>query len=379
MLSGARVLVTGARLPAALEIARALRAAGAEVWAADSLWITPTGASRCVKGYLRLPSPALDPAGFRAGLLHALRRHEISLVVPASEEVFALARLRQEFEPRTQLFAPGFAQLRALHSKWQVLKLAAGLGVRIPETERALSREALQDLVRRHPDWIVKPEFSRGGYHARVGMPPAGELVSAQRPWLAQEFIAGREISTFAIVSRGRVTASATYLPKYRLGRGASLYFDPHPSPAADAFVARFAATLGMTGQAGFDFIETPAGELALLECNPRATSGVHLLGDGWARSLLGEDVRVTGQSRPCCSRFGVLSLHGLRAWRNRQWRQLRADLARSRDSCARRGDLWPIWALPLSSAEIALRSLAWPVSAAQAYTYDLEWNGEES
>ena len=32
------------------------------------------------------------------------------------------------------------------------------------------------------------------------------------------------------------------------------------------------------TGQIAFDFIQTPDGQIYALECNPRATSGVHLL-----------------------------------------------------------------------------------------------------
>ena len=47
---------------------------------------------------------------------------------------------------------------------------------------------------------------------------------------------------------------------------------------AARAWVETFVAREGYTGQIAFDFIETEAGVMYALECNPRATSGVHLL-----------------------------------------------------------------------------------------------------
>ena len=373
-----RVLVTGARLPAALEIVRALRADGAEVWAADSLRLTPAGASRCAAGYVRFPSPALSPREFRDSVLAEVRRLGITTIVPVSEEVFALARLRESLPPTTRLFAPGFAELRALHSKWRVLELAADCGVRIPRTMRATSVEELREFGARFPDWILKPEFSRGGYAARVGLPTRAGEIPARLPWLVQECMTGREVSAFAIVDDGRVLSSCVYLPRYRLGRGASMYFDPCESTGASAFIERFAARHNLTGQLGFDFIESGDGELALLECNPRTTSGVHLLNDGWARAFRGERI-ASASTRACCSRLAVLAFHGPRALLAGRWSGLRADLARARDSCARRSDAAPAWVLPFTSLEIAVRSLAWPVAIRHAYTFDLEWNGEDS
>ena len=149
--------------------------------------------------------------------------------------------------------------------------------------------------------------------------------------------IAGREISAFAIAQAGRVLAAPVYLPRYRLGRGASVCFDPHRPGAARTFLERFIAKHGLTGQFGFDFIEHADGALHLLECNPRATSGVHLLGDEgrWVRAYFGErsDAATT---RPCAAKLAMLTLHGPRALLRGEWRRLREDLARSRDSCAR-------------------------------------------
>jgi predicted ATP-grasp superfamily ATP-dependent carboligase len=381
MLSGAgqRVLVTGARLPAALEIARGLRAAGAEVWAADSLRITPTGVSRSVNEYLRLPSPALHAPAFRARVLAFVRRLNITMIVPASEEIFYLAQMRADLPAHTTLFAPSLAELEALHSKWRVLELAADCGARLPRTLRVESRAQMSEELDRYPDSVLKPEHSRGAY--RTLFPPHSLLHDMRvlyAPWVVQECVTGTDISTFAITMNGRVLACATYLPRYRAGAGANLYFEPVVSPAADAFVARFASANATTGHLGFDFIQGADGELTLLECNPRATSGVHLVAnnDSWARAYFGVGAPPTTSPEPRCSKFAVATLHGPQALFQRRLGALREDLRRARDTCFRADDRRPSLALPLSGLEIALRSLAWPVRTRHAYTFDLEWNG---
>ena len=375
-----RVLVTGARLPSSLEIARALHAAGAEVWAADSLTITPTRASNCVRGYFRFPAPALHPREFRATLLERVRSLGITQIVPVFEEVFFLAEMRAALEPHTTLFAPDLSDLRALHSKWQVLARAADCGVRIPRTSRAENAAQLRDQLARHPDSVLKPEYSRGAYQVLLPPHPAAEHATAGHfPWLVQEMLTGRELSTFAITCGGNVLACASYLPRYRAGRGASLYFEPLESPAALSFVRKFAAKNRLTGHLSFDFMEN-AGELALLECNPRVTSGVHLLrsNEPWGRVYRGEAVEMRAHAEPGCSKTAVLALHGIPALLQGRGKDLLADLRRARDTCFRGDDPLPSIAFPLNGIEIMLRSLAWPVKSKHAYSFDLEWNGGE-
>lgn len=54
-------------------------------------------------------------------------------------------------------------------------------------------------------------------------------------------------------------------------------------------WVRQFVQATGFSGQVGFDFIETEDGQLYAIECNPRATSGIHLFhpGDGLVRALI--------------------------------------------------------------------------------------------
>lgn len=371
-----RVLVTGARLPAALEIARALAAEGAEVWAGDSVACTPAGASRRVAGRLLYPSPVLDFAGFRAAVATFTREKGIKLVVPASEEIFFLAMMESELGA-AKLFAPPLAALRELHSKAGALTLAAGCGIRIPRTLRAETGGELEAALAKVPGAVLKPEFSRGAYELR-GAGGVLPVPTRARPWLAQERLEGRELSLFCVAWEGRVLAQACYEPLYRAGAGASLYFRPVESEAALAFARAFAEKHALTAQLSFDLMENVDGSLSLIECNPRPTSGAHLLPEGWGRVYRGEEaISPEGLPHPRAAKLAVFLFHLFPALARGRLLPFLRQLLPARDSCFAWGDPLPALVLPLSALEILWRARAWPVPARQAYTWDLEWNGE--
>jgi hypothetical protein len=381
-----RILITGARLPAALELVRALDAAGASVWVADSLYCTPAGASRRCAGYIRFPPPAFEFQGFRNCMRRTVQRLRIDMIIPVSEEIFYLAQIADELAPAS-LFAPSFTDLRRLHSKWEVLSMARGCAIRIPETVRATSMAALHAGLMEMPGGVLKPEFSRGAYEARFAPHRGLEAldISPGCPWLIQEALVGKEISTFSIARRGKVLAHATYEPCWRVARGASLYFRPIKVACAERFVSEFVERHGLSGQLSFDLMLDDSGSVALIECNPRTTSGVHLFArpEELGRAFLAGDAQV-GPAAPAtnagdkakAAKLAIALLHGAAALRAGQAGLLYADLRTAQDSSFLLRDPLPLLALYASSLEILLRSRSWQVDARHAYTFDLEWNG---
>ncbi|RYG28509.1 MAG: ATP-grasp domain-containing protein, partial [Burkholderiales bacterium] len=111
---GERVLITGARAPAALDIARSFAAAGFEVHMADCVPSRMAKWSRAVKAVHRYPSPRGDRVGFCDAILKLMEQLNPRLVVPTCEEVFHLAMMN--YAP-AQLLAPDWTVLRRLHSK----------------------------------------------------------------------------------------------------------------------------------------------------------------------------------------------------------------------------------------------------------------------
>lgn len=375
--SSLSVLVTGARLPAALALVRALSSAGARAHAGDSLRCTTAGFSRFALGRVHFPSPALDFAGFRRAVLAAVERHRFSWLFPVSEEIFFLAQMRDELLARgARLFAPPLPLLRELHSKWGVGAAIAGCGASLPESRLARNTEELARALGEIPQAVLKPEYSRGAYETMLAPPTdiSRLPVSALQPWVVQARVAGRELTTYSVAHEGEVLAHAAYEPLYRVGAGASLYFKPCVSPPAEEVVRAFARKHRFTGQVSFDWIEGPR-QLWLLECNPRATSGAHLVGAGFGDALLGRGPAGSLDSA-YAAKLGVMSLHARAAWREGTVGKLRADLRRARDSSFSARDPWPALGLPLSSCEILWRARGWRVPASRAFTYDLEWNG---
>jgi hypothetical protein len=374
------ILVTGARLPAALELVRALNAAGASVWAADSLTFTPASASCDCAGYLRFPSPALKFQEFRACMRQTVQRLGIDLIVPASEEIFYLAQIADELTP-ARLFAPSFVDLRRLHSKWEILAMASGCAIRIPQTIRATTNAMLRAGLKEMPESVLKPEFSRGAYEARFAPHNDRDTldISPDNPWLIQEMLRGREISTFSVARKGKVLAHAAYEPRWRVAHGASLYFRPLDAPAAERFVTGFVEKHGLSGQISFDLMVDDDGTVALIECNPRTTSGVHLFAnpEELGRAILADDTIAANVSdKAKAAKLAIALLHGASAFRAGKFRSLCADLRAAKDSSFLMRDPLPLLSLYASSVEILLRSRSWRVDARHAYTFDLEWNG---
>ena len=103
-----KVLITSSRMPFALGMVRKLAAEGREIYAADDHLLSPGNHSKYLAGHFVYPSPRSDTAGFLAELERIAQEHEIDVIVPAFEEVFAQqrganaerARQQQEAERR---------------------------------------------------------------------------------------------------------------------------------------------------------------------------------------------------------------------------------------------------------------------------------------
>jgi hypothetical protein len=196
---------------------------------------------------------------------------------------------------------------------------------------------------------------------------------------MAQRFIAGREHCSYSLLVAGRLTAHACYHPRYRVGRGSGIWFEPtNPAPIR-AFVERFGETTCYTGQVAFDFIETVEGRCHVLECNPRATSGVHLF-DNQSRALVaallgdrsGELLLPTPEPRMVG--LAMLLFAGPRHLIDRGfWR----DFAAARDVVIRHGDWGPLPAQIPGLLEVIGRALLRRRGLFAAATADIEWDGQ--
>lgn len=373
-----RVLVTGARLPVAREIARALADQGCEVIAADSVYFAFTGWSRYVRRYFRHSSPAFDRTAFEQEILELVRHERIELVIPVSEEIFHLASFRDRITSSASFLGGDILTLRSLHSKYEFIDMVKDPAVLVPETRRATTRSELEAARRDWGEIVIKGEFSRGAFGALI-RPDAREIerLATPGPWVAQRFVRGAELSTYGIAWQGRLLAHAVYHPRYRIGTGAGVYFDPVKSQDMEDFTRRFVAGHGFTGQIAFDVLRSEDGKLHILECNPRATSGAHLLErQTLGAALLGREAPPTCAPRPRMAGPAMLGLVLPTLERGQIAGFLRDGMA-ARDVVLDPVDPLPAISQIPATMETYLRSRRWGVGLARAYTMDLEWNGE--
>lgn len=359
-----KVLVMGARLPAALEIARALSSRGHEVFTADTVYFGFAVRSSSVRRYIRIPPPVHDYAGFRSAVLKALNDFGIDLVIPVSEEIFFLSKFASEMP--CPLLAPSFETLRELHSKLDFQKYTE----QTPPTRLVRTRAELDEAVREFGDVVIKQEFSRGAIGTRLRPTNFDGL---QFPTLVQKFVKGPELCSYSIAREGKVLAHATYVPLYRYGHGASVYFRSVSDERVLKFVQDFVARLNFTGQIAFDFIDSAQG-LIVLECNPRATSGIHLLShDQIADALLAGAQPSAGSpaiAPPGISRSAKLTLLMTNVVSPK-------DFVVARDTAFRLSDPLPFLSQFAGALELSYRAWKWKMKAGDAFGYDLEWNGE--
>jgi hypothetical protein len=378
------VLITGGRAPAALELARVFHAAGHTVFMAESVPWPLARPSRAIRRSFRVPAPNADPAGFVRALLAIVCAERIDLLVPTCEELFYVARGHAALAAECAVLAQPLESLRPLHNKWLFAQRAAAYGLPVPATQLLQSPTELRAALAAEPEVVLKPVYSR--FAARTLLPPhdlralARAAPSATEPWVAQRFVRGRQVCTYSVAHAGRLAAHTCYPAEWTAGQGAAIAFRHMEHPAALAWVRAFVAHEHFTGQIAFDFIETTAGELFALECNPRATSGVHLLAahPGFAQAFFEAPaetlVPLAGQAARLASAMWLVALPAVRSRAGlRRWVQA---MRTGRDVIWRADDPGPALLQWLGLAHFLAWSLRHRISALEASTYDIEWNG---
>ncbi|MEW6634549.1 MAG: hypothetical protein AB1440_27050, partial [Pseudomonadota bacterium] len=188
------VLITGARAPVALHLARLLDGASRRVVLADTPARPIAAASKACTGYYRLPPPRFEPQAYAEAVEALIRKENVGLVIPTCEEVFHLALAWRGRAMPARLFAPGIGLLAEVHNKHAFIRLAEKLGLAVPETKLLRSPDDLRAVRGRSRELVFKPVWSRFASH--VLLRPAPEKLAAiapspAMPWVAQRFVEG--------------------------------------------------------------------------------------------------------------------------------------------------------------------------------------------
>jgi hypothetical protein len=378
-----RVLILGGRAPVALDHARRFARGGHQVWIGDSVSCRLSGASRAVNGVVSLPPPRNALLQFADVLADTIHKLKIDLILPTCEEVFFLSRIRHRLPVTCNVFVAPFEQLRQLHSKFEFIELARTCGADVPQTCSVSNIDEAKAWAGERPV-VLKPEFSRFGIHVRLhpnGIADASGSLPPLGRWVAQEFRKGRELCSYAIAVNGKLMTNICYEPTYRIARSSSYYFEPVAVPVIDGFVKRFVEHISYTGQISFDWIHAPGGSPTVIECNPRAISGLHLFSDESeiADAILGVSVveADVGHINPKMLAAVMLAVGLPSAIRRGVARQWHRDWTRATDVLSVSGDSRPLFGAVRDISSFVAASLRDGSTIREASTHDIEWDGE--
>jgi len=299
----ASVLITLGRLPKALDLARSFSQLGYRVIVAEPFRWHVTGVSNHVAKTYQVTAPLVNREQYLQQLLEIVVKENISFVVPVSEEIIHVSFLRARLTAlidqgrAVTLYAMPSATLLRLHNKFQFIDCCREYGLAAPETamlvnnansadstvgieaRRASHADRLNDTF----DTVIKPVFSCSGrgviFHSRGQQLP---LAEADTPLIVQQKIGGELLSTFSIAHEGRVITTVVYRGIVMSGTVAVAFEriadDEAGHQIVSAWVSKFIGTSKFSGFISFDLIVDELGVAYGIECNPRATSGLHFV-----------------------------------------------------------------------------------------------------
>lgn len=314
------VLVTGVGMTKGLDLARLFYAAGHNVIGADfepsALPTTCGHVSKSLTSFYRLRKPDGSREGsarYAQSILDVVRKENVDLWVSCSGVASAVedGQAKEMIELVTKCKAVQFdvSMTQKLHEKHSFIEYTSSLGLRIPKTHTITSRTAvlrlLEDAQGTGIKYIMKYVGTDDSVRADMTLLPFATpadtkahisrlQISAERPWILQQYIDGPEYCTHALVVRGEVKAFVA-CPSAEL----LMYYEALPSDSALSrtmlrFTQEFAIAGGkdFTGHLSFDFLvdrkEAAAAErdprplvtIYPIECNPRAHTAVALFND---------------------------------------------------------------------------------------------------
>ncbi|MBD8088955.1 hypothetical protein IFT48_03100 [Pseudomonas fluorescens] len=369
-----KILITGARSYVAYYWGLALKAKH-EIIYCDSLSHPYSRYAPFASTYIKVAPPAQDSEGFKRDIQTIVLEQGIEMVIPTCEEVFYLASFAEEMD--CQVFCPDFALLADLHHKHHVFtQLPENTGVRFPETRPVFNAHD----VMRNAATILKPAFSRFG--SKVIMDPGAKdlsVIDGKQPWVQQEKLIGRNLCSYAVAVNGKMVAYSCYHARFSIENSAALALSPVHYKQIEAFNKAFIEQHQYNGQVAFDFIEDEVeGGVYVIECNPRGTSGIHLLNLEDLQAAVFESGPETRTHQSTMAFKPILSWYN---WIGKLGGGYRANLKEQLTDCidilAPEGEPKVSRRRWLLMFEMGWRMLRHGTTLAQSTTYDIEWNGQ--
>jgi hypothetical protein len=363
------ILITCPRAPVSIEWIKIANRGSHKVILVDSL---DYPISKFYKNttYVKIPSPKIDLAGYQREMKNLFL--VVDMVIPNCEDIFFLSKLKDLTFSKVLFFMPDTELLFTLHHKFEFFSLLNS-HIKIPESRLIKSKEE----IRLNEKTVLKPVYSRFGRDVirDVNSNSIKNIeITSENPWVQQKFIHGTAICNYAICEYGEVVSHVVYKPMYLLNHAASTYFEYYEDTRCEAFITEFAKVNNYHGQVAFDFIDD-GSNLYVLECNPRATSGLHLLSSS---ITIKSDGKLSKESEILKRSYRVgVSLYvlfGFKALLNGKFLKLHYNHKKAKNALVG----LPFYSQFISLYEMIKRAIIYKKPITSASTFDIEYDGEK-
>ena len=337
-----RILITGAKMTKALQLARSFHRDGHEVYLVEThkYWLSGHQFSKAVTGFFTVATPEKEPEQYCQDILNIVQQKNIDLFIPVSSPIASYydSLAKKAIEPYCESLHLDPEETVILDDKHAFCSKAREFGLSAPKVFRITDPQQILDfdfdrdgskyIVKSIPyDSVLRLDLTRlpfEGMEDYVRSLP----ISESKPWVMQEFIRGQEYCFHATVRKGKIrlhccSESSPFQVNYK----------QVDNPAIYQWVKTFVEKMNLTGQVCFDMIQTEDGTVYPIECNPRLHSAITMFHDhrGVAQAYLSDgeldEIPITPlpNSKPTYWTYhelwrllSIRSLDELKAWWNK-------------------------------------------------------------
>lgn len=365
------ILVSGAKMTKALQLARSFHAAGHRVILIEGhkYWLSGHRFSKAVSRFYTVPAPQKDPEGYIQALVEIVKKEKVDVYVPVCSPIASYydSLAKPALSEYCEVFHFDADITKMLDDKFAFTDKARSLGLSVPksfkitdpqqvinfdfskETRKYILKSIAYDSVRRL-DLTKLPCDTPEETAAFVNSLP----ISLENPWIMQEFIPGKEFCTHSTVRDGELRLHCCCNSS-----AFQINYENVENPQIREWVQQFVKSLRLTGQVSFDFIQAEDGTVYAIECNPRTHSAITMFYNhpGVADAYLGKTPLAAPLEPLASSKPTYWIYHEI--WRLtgiRSWKQLQTSintLLRGTDAICRLDDPVPFltlhhWQIPL-------------------------------
>ncbi len=214
-----RILITGAKMTKALQLARSFHRDGHEVYLVEThkYWLSGHRFSRAVKGFFTVATPEKDPDGYCQDILNIVQKNKIDLFIPVSSPIASYydSLAKKTIDPYCESLHLDPEETKILDDKHAFCSKAREFGLSAPKVFRItdprqilyfdFSNESNKYIVKSIPyDSVLRLDLTRLPFEEMEDYVKSLPISEA-KPWVMHEFIRGQEYCFHATVRKGKI------------------------------------------------------------------------------------------------------------------------------------------------------------------------------